>query len=194
MWSTRSVAVLTFFVMIVLRRHVALSWDVVDPASNYLGWYMWSLVVTTLSWQWWVALLLRGREGRARTPFLFMAALVIAENMIYPERGWTHLVYGTSISPEAHQVLYVVDVVFDLLSGVLLALVAIMSTQHPYRLLFVVSVLALKVFANEVVPAGLHPIEAEIITSVTILGLYVAAMTLTLIPGTSPLRESLRTQ
>lgn len=38
------------------------------------------------------------------------------------------------------------------------------------------------------------PFQTEIITSVTILGLYVAAMTLTLIPGTSPLRDSLRTQ
>src|SRR5690606_18805776 len=119
-------------------------------------------------------------EGGARRTFLFMAVLVIAENIIYPERGWTDLVYGTSISPEAHQVLYIVDVVFDLLGGVLLALVAIMSTQHPYRLLFVVPVVTLKVFANEVVPAGLHPIEAEVITSVTILGLYLAAMTLTL--------------
>jgi len=194
MWSTWGAALLTFFGMTVLRRYVSQSWDVVDPGSNDLGWYVWSLVVTTLSWQWWTALVLRGREGGARRTFLFMAVLVIAENILYPERGWTNLVYGTTISSEAHQVLYVVDIIFDLLGGVLLALVAIMSAQHPYRLLFVVPVVALRVFTNEVVPAGFQPIEAEIVTSVTILGLYLAAMTLTLIPGTSPLRDSLRTQ
>ena len=123
-----------------------------------------------------------------------MAVLVIVENVLYPEHGWTHVVYGATISPGLHSVLYVVDIVFDLLGGVLLALVAIMSAQHLYRLLFVVPVIALKVFANEVVPEGASPFQTEIITSVTILGLYVAAMKLTLIPGTSPLRNSLRTQ
>lgn len=194
MWSTWSAALLLFFVMTVLRRYVSQSWDVVDPGSNTQGWYIWSVIVTGLTWQWWVALLLRGREGRARTTFLFTGVLVIAENILYPERGWTYLVYGTSISPGLHSVLYVVDVVFDLLDSLLLALVAIMGTHRPYRLLIVVPVAALRVFANEVVPEGASPFQTEIITSVTIIGLYAAAMTLTLIPGTSPLRDILRTQ
>jgi len=194
MWSTWGAALSLFIVMIMIRSYSAQAWDVVDPASNHVGWYAWSLVVTTLSWQWWAALVLRGQEGRARRTFLFMAVLVIIENVLSPERGWTYMVYGTTISPGLHDVLYVIDIVFDLLSGVLLALVAIMAGQHLYRLLFVVPVVALRVFTNEVVPEGASPFATEIITSVTILGLYMAAMTLTLPPGTSPLRDSLRTQ
>lgn len=40
MWSTWSATALIFFVMTVLRRYVSQSWDVVDPSSNYLGWYV----------------------------------------------------------------------------------------------------------------------------------------------------------
>lgn len=194
MWSTWSATALIFFVMTVLRRYVSLSWDVVDPGSNDLGWYVWGLIVTVLTWQWWAALVLRGREERTRKNVFFMGMLVIIENALYSERGWTYLVYGTSISPRLHSVLYVVDVVFDLLDGLLLALVAIMGTHRPYRLLFVMPVVALKVFANDVVPEGLSPFATEIITFLTIIGLYLAALATTLIPGTSPLRDSLRTQ
>ena len=194
MWSTWGAALLIFFVMTVLRRYVSQSWDVVDPGSNYLGWYLWSVIVTVLTWQWWTALVLRGREGGARRTFLVMGGLVIAENVLYPQRGWTSLVYGTRISQDEHDVLYVVDFIFDIVQGSFLASVAMLVAKRPITLLLVVPVIALKVFANEVVPEGASPFQTEIITSVTILGLYVAAMTLTLIPGTSPLRNSLRTQ
>lgn len=194
MWSTWGADVFIFYVMIVLRRYVSLSWDVVDPGSNDLGWYAWSLVVTTLSWQWWTALVLRGRGERTQKAFLFMAVLVIVENIIYPERGWTNLVHGAALTPSQHEVLYLLDLVFDIIQGIFLVFIAMVAAERQITLLLAVPVVALKVFANEVVPERLSPFATEIITSVTIIGLYLAAMTLTLIPGTSPLRDRTRTQ
>jgi hypothetical protein len=194
MRSIRGAALLLFIVMIVLRREVALSWDVVDPASNYLGWYAWSLGVTVLTWQWWAALVLRGREEGTRKNVLFMGVLVIIENLLYPERGWTNLVHGAALTPSQHEVLYLLDLVFDIIQGFFLAFIAMVASERQITLLLAVPVVALKVFANEVVPEGLSPFATEIITSVTIIGLYLAAMTLTLIPGTSPLRDRTRTQ
>ena len=168
-------AVMLFFVTIEFRHYVAFSWDVVDPATNHLGWYAWSLMVTALSWQWYAACLLHVRAGTRQKIYLFMVVMVIVESILYQESGWTYAVYP-ALSPSEHHVLCALDLNYDVLEGLLLAYLAIISTERLWTLVMVIPVVALKVFVGEVVPGDLSPVQTEIIMSLAVLLLYIVVI------------------
>lgn len=188
---TFAALIIIFLISYHLRELVVEHLVVVDPASNHLGWYMWSLLITLLRWQWWGALLLnlRAIPFKWSTWYYPLLLLVLEAYLSYDSR-YSWLAYGTELTPSAHQAMVVLNIFLSVCDNAILLLIAITTARRPLLLPFVIAICALKVFTFDL-QLPQNPYLVEISRSVIPIFTYliVAALIAYYIDGTLNFRR-----
>lgn len=137
---------------------------VVDPASNHVGWYGWSLLVTALRWQWWTALLLQLRPSRAWCRWIFLALLLVVDAFTTFDSRYSKLIYGSALSASGHQIMTVLHVGLSIGQSAALLLLAFVAARRPLLLPMLAIISALKIFTSDL-PLPANPFPREVISS-----------------------------
>jgi hypothetical protein len=138
---------------------------VVDPASNHLGWYGWSLLVTAFRWQWWVGLLLHPRPtGPRLTQWVLLIALLAVDAYPSYDSRYSKLIYGTALSVHGHQAMMALHTLLSIGQSTALLLLAFVVSRRAYLLPVMIFISALKIFIIDL-PTPVEPFLREVISS-----------------------------
>ncbi|NJL71961.1 MAG: hypothetical protein HC888_10320 [Candidatus Competibacteraceae bacterium] len=161
---TSAAIIVIFFASHLLRGLAVDHLVVVDPASNHLGWYGWSLLVTALRWQWWIALLLHLRSsGSHAHRWIFLVGLLAVDACFTYTPRYSKLVYG-ELSASGHQAMMALHTLLSICENASLLFLALVAARRPILLPMLATISALKIFISDL-PAPEEPFIREIFAS-----------------------------